>query len=190
MRQGIHDGDEVIRGSPFPDLKGQAPLRQLCDVHGAAHQGGPFPDLKGQAPLRRVPEGFRERLPAALFLTSKVRLHCDGSEAALAVTASFPFPDLKGQAPLRHMNKQIMFMPNIILFLTSKVRLHCDLSTRMACILGMPLFLTSKVRLHCDTPIPFQERFLRKHLFLTSKVRLHCDEEGAERVDGLPQPFS
>jgi len=52
------------------------------------------------------------------------------------------------------------------------------------------LFLTSKVRLHCDTPIPFQERFLRKHLFLTSKVRLHCDEEGAERVDGLPQPFS
>ena len=88
------------------------------------------------------------------------------------------------------MNKQIMFMPNIILFLTSKVRLHCDLSTRMACILGMPLFLTSKVRLHCDTPIPFQERFLRKHLFLTSKVRLHCDEEGAERVDGLPQPFS
>ena len=36
----------------------------------------PFPDLKGQAPLRlsTVPE---VRWFAYLFLTSKVRLHCD-----------------------------------------------------------------------------------------------------------------
>ena len=38
---------------PFPDLKGQAPLRldQARDV--TSMTSGPFPDLKGQAPLRR-----------------------------------------------------------------------------------------------------------------------------------------
>ena len=37
--------------APFPDLKGQAPLRRGEALH---HNGGalPFPDLKGQAPLR------------------------------------------------------------------------------------------------------------------------------------------
>ena len=62
----------------------------------------PFPDLKGQAPLRhrgqiRVVSGL-----AGLFLTSKVRLHCDDTGTSDAW--------------------QYMYD----LFLTSKVRLHCD----------------------------------------------------------------
>ena len=40
-----------MSADPFPDLKGQAPLRPGPAVRRAQHQG-PFPDLKGQAPLR------------------------------------------------------------------------------------------------------------------------------------------
>ena len=61
-----------------------------------------FPDLKGQAPLRPVEVGTGAGLISQLFLTSKVRLHCD--VAAFAVDqdcAAGAFPDLKGQAPLR-----------------------------------------------------------------------------------------
>ena len=61
-----------------------------------------------------------------LFLTSKVRLHCDIFE--------------KGLDLLRDPQ----------LFLTSKVRLHCDLFARPGDGFYGPLFLTSKVRLHCD----------------------------------------
>ena len=88
--------------------------------------GSSFPDLKGQAPLR--PDHVETDPPAAvaLFLTSKVRLHCD--------TLTPVNPDLPSA-----------------LFLTSKVRLHCDPS---GIIEHSPrfgqLFLTSKVRLHCD----------------------------------------
>ena len=60
-----------------------------------------FPDLKGQAPLRlsTVPE---VRWFAYLFLTSKVRLHCDNDLVnKISGPLKASFPDLKGQAPLR-----------------------------------------------------------------------------------------
>ena len=61
----------------------------------------PFPDLKGQAPLR--PRNRRQRgIDSGLFLTSKVRLHCDLAAMHMVSGGS-------------------------VLFLTSKVRLHCDL---------------------------------------------------------------
>ena len=44
--------------------------------------------------------GDRE-LVLRLFLTSKVRLHCDLPVAGPAVLHRHAFPDLKGQAPLR-----------------------------------------------------------------------------------------
>ena len=60
-----------------------------------------------------------------LFLTSKVRLHCDKSTLAQRDHRPEPFPDLKGQAPLRHDKaKRGLLLSS--LFLTSKVRLHCD----------------------------------------------------------------
>ena len=62
-----------------------------------------------------------------LFLTSKVRLHCDSKAVWGAVGG-------------------------ISLFLTSKVRLHCDQLGVLNTLSGAGLFLTSKVRLHCDTP--------------------------------------
>ena len=89
---------------------------------------------------------------AELFLTSKVRLHCD--------------PVMSSASPAWE-----------VLFLTSKVRLHCDSERHRGCWrTPYPLFLTSKVRLHCD------EDGIRSHeqllgLFLTSKVRLHCDTD-------------
>ena len=88
----------------------------------------PFPDLKGQAPLRRANLGQGIDDPIiVLFLTSKVRLHCDF------------FPVCQNMAPI------------IDLFLTSKVRLHCDgLSIEETVGTLSALFLTSKVRLHCD----------------------------------------
>ena len=61
-----------------------------------------------------------------LFLTSKVRLHCDMFARHSGV-----------------MNK--------CLFLTSRVRLHCDEHfDPHAWATAVRLFLTSKVRLHCD----------------------------------------
>ena len=168
----------------------------------------PFPDLKGQAPLRRTRATSAAGEEFALFLTSKVRLHCDSLFAPLPDVTSHPFPDLKGQAPLRPGSSA---RPpwRMHLFLTSKVRLHCDpVSCRFArCQLGC-LFLTSKVRLHCDStgvdmsperlPQPFPDLKgqapLRRlaalcrspyanSLFLTSKVRLHCD---ASRTSHVP----
>ncbi len=42
-------------------------------------------------------------VPTGLFLTSNVRLHCDErTPPDLFRMAALPFPDLKGQAPLRH----------------------------------------------------------------------------------------
>ncbi len=63
-----------------------------------------------------------------LFLTSKVRLHCDDVWLA-------------GMTRLGY------------LFLTSKVRLHCDIGGRFEWRRDSQLFLTSKVRLHCDDPV-------------------------------------
>ena len=40
-------------------------------------------------------------LDGLLFLTSKVRLHCDGFRAGVYVAGRRAFPDLQGQAPLR-----------------------------------------------------------------------------------------
>ena len=60
-----------------------------------------------------------------LFLTSKVRLHCD---------------DFHGET----------LEPREVLFLTSKVRLHCDMLGLRWVRVTVVLFLTSKVRLHCD----------------------------------------
>ena len=59
-----------------------------------------FPDLKGQAPLRQL-LGLVLVADAPLFLTSKVRLHCDPGEGAARQGLCPAFPDLKGQAPLR-----------------------------------------------------------------------------------------
>ena len=94
--------DATLRpGEPaFPDLKGQAPLRLLPPLP-VATCGEPFPDLKGQAPLRPLPPAPVPAPRSPLFLTSKVRLHCD-------------FGD--------YLNK----VKDQLLFLTSKVRLHCD----------------------------------------------------------------
>ena len=64
---------------------------------------------------------------SGLFLTSKVRLHCDGIPGSLTL--------------------------GIELFLTSKVRLHCDQALAVAAGKQRALFLTSKVRLHCDKTI-------------------------------------
>ena len=112
----------------------------------------------------------RRHLPAAgaglrhLFLTSKVRLHCD--------------PGADGHdGPL-----------DVYLFLTSKVRLHCDPMDVVRDEQGQILFLTSKVRLHCDfVGAELPEGGM--HLFLTSKVRLHCD--GSQRYEiAWPWDFS
>ena len=84
----------------FPDLKGQAPLRPGVAT-AKRHNDLPFPDLKGQAPLRPL-HGTDDAVRAAtLFLTSKVRLHCDNLNIVAKNSAPLPFPDLKGQAPLR-----------------------------------------------------------------------------------------
>ena len=62
-----------------------------------------------------------------LFLTSKVRLHCDFHTNGRAVRTAASFPDLKGQAPLRQVMDWVLKTLEVIrLFLTSKVRLHCD----------------------------------------------------------------
>ena len=61
-----------------------------------------------------------------LFLTSKVRLHCDLWDPSGIRTGLEPFPDLKGQAPLRRNIITNTAVEDRTLFLTSKVRLHCD----------------------------------------------------------------
>ena len=136
-------------GGTFPDLKGQAPLRQQPARDGTAN-GVPFPDLKGQAPLR--PAAFAT-LPSTLglFLTSKVRLHCDKLLIPSVLKKLATFPDLKGQAPLRPVWGSESAWREA-LFLTSKVRLHCDEVRRNGTAVDpVELFLTSKVRLHCDS---------------------------------------
>ena len=61
-----------------------------------------------------------------LFLTSKVRLHCDGADEGVGGVFVPAFPDLKGQAPLRPCADRQQMDGVGLLFLTSKVRLHCD----------------------------------------------------------------
>ena len=61
-----------------------------------------------------------------LFLTSKVRLHCDELWEQDQAAYREPFPDLKGQAPLRRGGDSVVCGSRKYLFLTSKVRLHCD----------------------------------------------------------------
>ena len=86
-----------------------------------------------------------------LFLTSKVRLHCDSRSHIPINELRTPFPDLKGQAPLRLARRVRRGQIRVVLFLTSKVRLHCDVYP-VDVFTGVlaRLFLTSKVRLHCD----------------------------------------
>ena len=150
-----------------------------------------------------------------LFLTSKVRLHCD-----------------QGCTGLRHLRGQVLFLTSKVrlhcdaaathpqarrrgwLFLTSKVRLHCDeppnaffttrhnafpdlkgqaplrLNQDVACRdVRLNLFLTSKVRLHCDSAALVSALYVRSGLFLTSKVRLHCDLLPPAVTVGRLQPF-
>ena len=136
----------------------------------------------------------------SLFLTSKVRLHCDWERIAPSKSPQPPFPDLKGQAPLRQWWWRCGRRRRAALFLTSKVRLHCDLRSQVnRRFAPTGLFLTSKVRLHCDdhrhgrqdrpvgpfpdlkgqAPLRLADNLaldpLYVDLFLTSKVRLHCD---------------
>ena len=132
----------------FPDLQGQAPLRPIKG-HVLSESSCSFPDLQGQAPLRRLNLTCPTN-PPPLFLTSKVRLHCDRGCCANRGPVAAPFPDLQGQAPLRHgvallqnQRQEVAFpdlqgqaplrpvavadtLPLHLLFLTSKVRLHCD----------------------------------------------------------------
>ena len=93
-------------------------------------------------------------LPAGwvLFLTSKVRLHCDPVRPRYCHVSPGcgAFPDLKGQAPLRRELGEVARVFVLGLFLTSKVRLHCDCRESAAAGQAFGLFLTSKVRLHCD----------------------------------------
>ena len=65
----------------------------------------------------------------SLFLTSKVRLHCD-----------------------RDLLSDVRSIK--ALFLTSKARLHCDHGVESSYRASHGLFLTSKVRLHCDRQSP------------------------------------
>ena len=132
-----------------------------------------FPDLKGQAPLRRGGVESEDGEGLVLFLTSKVRLHCDHRGPRGRDPRTSTFPDLKGQAPLRLAVVCINGGGVPPLFLTSKVRLHCD-GIPGSLTLGIELFLTSKVRLHCDQALAVAAGKQRA-LFLTSKVRLHCD---------------
>ena len=113
---------------PFPDLKGQAPLRLVRHVRGAGRHT-PFPDLKGQAPLRlahkRRPQHRRYSPFPDLKGQAPLRRHGElprGSQGA-------SFPDLKGQAPLRPVDSSAEGEKLRTLFLTSKVRLHCDGAT-------------------------------------------------------------
>ena len=116
-----------------------------------------------------------KRNSTTLFLTSKVRLHCDEPIEWREEKLDDAFPDLKGQAPLRRLARLDVVDELPVLFLTSKVRLHCDLRDLAAAeVEALRLFLTSKVRLHCDSVMP-SSRMGVPPLFLTSKVRLHCD---------------
>jgi len=99
LRPAIPQQPKTVTAA-FPDLKGQAPLQRLSREPGET-AGGTFPDLKGQAPLRPDTAAPTPKEPTDLFLTSKVRLHCDSLAAA--------WRSMSGA-----------------LFLTSKVRLHCD----------------------------------------------------------------
>ena len=190
----------------FPDLKGQAPLRRVLSSR-PTQSPSLFPDLKGQAPLRRPRRSRGEGETSRFFLTSKVRLHCDGllqcraeqldgafsrpqRSGSIATrnhtvnpsSTATAFPDLKGQAPLR-----LSTVPEVrwfaYLFLTSKVRLHCDSANGLAQLLDTILFLTSKVRLHCDM-LATQHIGGGHWLFLTSKVRLHCDNDLVNKISG------
>ena len=118
------------------------------DVRSHLQRHRPFPDLKGQAPLRRLRHGHGvvERPP--LFLTSKVRLHCGVSLHWLGSGQGWAFPDLKGQAPLRHVKIHGCYQSNKNLFLTSKVRLHCGRVTDPVQRRPTRLFLTSKIRFY------------------------------------------
>ena len=109
-----------------------------------------FPDLKGQAPLRRSACSSQDGT-GCLFLTSKVRLHCDNTIRASLKIILGPFPDLKGQAPLRHQ------LIELVTGLTSKA--FPDLK-------GQAPLRRCEVAYFLDFPV---------YLFLTSKVRLHCD---------------
>ncbi len=199
MRHRLQPSMAGRNQQPFPDLKGQAPLRQDRARSSRTRDGVPFPDLKGQAPLRPAHPAAGSGFPGPLFLTSKVRLHCDKPSLPWSTTTLrslfltskvrlhcdyldppyLPatrrlFPDLKGQAPLRLGLALRAVMQFGDFFLTSKVRLHCDVVTGGTPRSGWSgLFLTSKVRLHCDG-IP-GSLTLGIELFLTSKVRLHCD---------------
>ena len=110
---------------PFPDLKGQAPLR--LDVQADAAEAFESLFLTSKVRLHcdwRVLRDRPEEL--ALFLTSKVRLHCDWRTHHEIAIRGLPFPDLKGQAPLRRVDDEPGILVGAALFLTSKVRLHCD----------------------------------------------------------------
>ena len=101
----------------------------------------------------------------SLFLTSKVRLHCD-----------------------RDLLSDVRSIK--ALFLTSKARLHCDHGVESSYRASHGLFLTSKARLHCDHGV--ESSYRASHgLFLTSKVRLHCDRHspgGRTMSDEPPFP--
>ena len=60
-----------------------------------------FPDLQGQAPLRHLQLDVWQSFSWDLFLTSKVRLHCDDLAFESDGNMTTTFPDLQGQAPLR-----------------------------------------------------------------------------------------
>ena len=88
---------------PCLDLFLTSKVRLHCDEGGLQLTSlvlGPFPDLKGQAPLRPL-RGQDGHPIYTLFLTSKVRLHCDRIAAQRPERVPSAFPDLKGQAPLR-----------------------------------------------------------------------------------------
>ena len=140
---------------------------------GLSPNTGAFPDIKGQAPLRQGRLCRTSLARCDLFLTSKVRLHCDSPREPPAGSSTAAFPDLKGQAPLRRpdghqrLGRQGAF-PDLkgqapLRLLIEQIRQHTEttfpdlkgqapLRLPGGCLLpsGPGLFLTSKVRLHCD----------------------------------------
>ena len=96
----MHGDDLGVVAPLFLTSKVRLHCDELWEQDQAAYRE-PFPDLKGQAPLRRAFSSSKQARHCHLFLTSKVRLHCDKALWWAVLRAYFPFPDLKGQAPLR-----------------------------------------------------------------------------------------
>ena len=152
-------------------------------------RAGFTPLTENEQPFTHAPAGRRsqtrvilvvrdQRNREPLFLTSKVRLHCDAGIFMRGTTIWNLFLTSKVRLHCDLLMASLFREHYANLFLTSKVRLHCDHGgTTPPVERAGGLFLTSKVRLHCDILKGCPSPHPMICLFLTSKVRLHCDSE-------------